>query len=669
MKKGLFILLALWAAYSPLTSLKAEPIGTWKAYMAYHDVQEIEKGGDILYVLASNNLYSYNTRDKSITTYDKVRQLSDCNIDHIAWNQKTKRLFISYNNFNIDLLSENGEVENISDYMNKSITSEKTIYSIDMYNEFAYVSTGFGIMKINMAKGEISETYNLGYKVNYSYIQDGYIYAASSTMGIMRALLKDNLLDKSKWTWVSGYIDRKKTIDPELLAIVNTLSPDGPQYNEFGFLKFANNKLYTSSGVSQVGCIQVLDHDKWTIYEGELQNKTGYYYKNIYGLAVDPFDENHVFAGTQSGVYEFRNGQFVKLYNSDNSPLTVAAQLSDPTNKNFVMVTGIEFDKYGNLWCLNSISRHSSLTKMSKEGQWTNYHKDILDAYSDCGMENIVKPIFDSKGLLWFTDDFWRAQALISFNPTNEEFHRYSTFITEDGATLNPSGISTAIEDLENNIWVGTILGPLMLETDEMGKSEDETIFTQVKVPRNDGTNLADYLLADVEIRDIKIDGGGRKWFATNGVGVYLISADNMTQIHHFTESNSGLLSNSVISIAINYKTGEVFFGTNKGLCSYMSDAVDPSEEMTKDNVYAYPNPVRPEYKGLITVTGLTFNADIKIVTTNGVLVAQGKSNGGIFTWDGNDLQGNRVASGVYLVQTATQEGESGTVCKIAIVN
>jgi flagellar hook assembly protein FlgD len=90
---------------------------------------------------------------------------------------------------------------------------------------------------------------------------------------------------------------------------------------------------------------------------------------------------------------------------------------------------------------------------------------------------------------------------------------------------------------------------------------------------------------------------------------------------------------------------------------------------MTKDNVYAYPNPVRPDYNGLITVTGLSYNADVKIVTTNGVLVAEGKSNGGTFTWNGTDLKGQRVASGIYMVQTATQTGESGTVCKIAIVN
>jgi ligand-binding sensor domain-containing protein len=197
----------------------------------------------------------------------------------------------------------------------------------------------------------------------------------------------------------------------------------------------------------------------------------------------------------------------------------------------------------------------------------------------------------------------------------------------------------------------------------------DSPYYTQIKVPRNDGSNFADYLLNKVNITAICIDAGNRKWIGTNGDGVYLISADNLTQIHHFKTDNSKLLSDIVQSIAINNQTGEVFFGTEKGLCSFISDATVINEEMTKDNVWAYPNPVTPDYTGLITVVGLSFNADVKIVSSNGTLIAEGRSNGGSFTWDGNDKNGKRVASGIYMVITATSDGKKGTVCKIAIIN
>ena len=175
-------------------------------------------------------------------------------------------------------------------------------------------------------------------------------------------------------------------------------------------------------------------------------------------------------------------------------------------------------------------------------------------------------------------------------------------------------------------------------------------------------------MLTGLSSRCIKVDGGGRKWVGTEGNGLFLISEDNMTQVHHFTTSNSPLISDNIYDVSINGTTGEVFILTDKGLCSYMSDATTPNEEMTTDNVWAYPNPVTPDYTGPITITGLTYDADVKIVSTNGALINQGRSNGGTYTWDGCDSKGRKVASGIYMVVTATSNGEKGTVCKIAVV-
>jgi hypothetical protein len=223
------------------------------------------------------------------------------------------------------------------------------------------------------------------------------------------------------------------------------------------------------------------------------------------------------------------------------------------------------------------------------------------------------------------------------------------------------------VEDRQNNIWIGTSMGPFMLEAANVYTTG--SYLSQVKVPRNDGSDLADYLLAESNISAIAVDPAGRKWFATIGDGVYLISADNLQEIHHFTFENSPLLSNVVESIAINDDTGEVFFGTENGLCSYMSDATKSAVELVKDDVYAYPNPVPSTYDGLISVRGLTFDADVKILSVDGRLVAQGRSNGGMFTWNGRDTSGRRVASGVYMIAVATSDGKSGVVSKVAIVN
>lgn len=650
--------------------LSIAQIGTWKAYMAYHDITEIEKGGNILYVLASDNLYSYNTNDHSIQTYDKTTVLSDCGIAHIAWCQGAKSLVILYSNNNIDILDQSDNITNLSDYYNKSMTEDKTVYSIDINGQYAYLSTGFGIVIINVSKAEITNTYNLGFRVDYSYVEGNYIYAASSTNGLYRGLMTDNLLDKSNWSRVGDYVPRTKTVDPELLALAQTLDPGGPKYNYFGFMRFTQGRLYTCNGVfgasydpQRPGTIQVLDNDGWTIYQDNIAELTGHSYMDLSELDVDPADKDHVYACGRTGLYEFRNGQFVKHYNYDNSPIVAVTGLEG--NKDYVLVQGIKYDTSKNLWCLNSYGKNNILL-FSNNTEWTQKFKEELMLTQTMSLQNMKNIIFDSRGLMWFINEHWNKPSLICYQPSTEGIKVYSSFVNEDGTTVNVTFVRCVTEDKDRNIWIGTNMGPLQLPANQIGTDDDT--FNQIKVPRNDGTNLADYLLTGVDVTCMAVDGGGRKWFGTNGLGAYLISEDNYSEIHHFTVSNSDIISNNVQSIAIDQQTGEVFFGTDKGLCSYMSDATEPNEEMNKDNVYAYPNPVRPDYTGLITVTGLSYDADVKIVTSNGVLVAQGRSNGGMFTWDGTDLKGKRVVSGVYFVQTATQDGSSGTVCKIAIV-
>lgn len=646
--------------------LHADGIGTWKAYMAYHDVQQIEQAGNKLYVLASDNLYDYNTTDNSIQTYDKVNALSDCGIAHIAWCNAAKRLVIIFQNQNIDLLDEKGTVVNISDYYSKSMTEDKTVYSVYIQDHFAYLCTGFGIIKLNVRDAEIADTYLLGFRTDYCYIADGNIYAASSTHGLYSAPLTTNLLDKANWKRTGNYVAKTKTIDPELLAIVHQLNPGGPKYNNFGFMRLYKGKLYTVGGGYSVvkdlfrpGCIQVLDKDEWTLYEDNLSDKIGGdYFIDLNAIDVNPLDNDIVFVSGKTGIFEFYKNKFRKHYSYDNSILKAAFE----NNKNYVVIQGLKFDNEGNLWCVNNMSNEENLLMMSSDYQWKSLYNSKFNA-----INNVCHLTFDSRQLLWMVNNSWVNPSLFCYQPSTDRINAYTSFVNEDNTKVSVNYVRCVAEDKQGNMWIGTDAGPLMLEPNEF--NSENPIFQQIKVPRNDGTNYADYLLAGIDITCMAIDGGNRKWFGTANNGIYLIDSDNMTEIQHFTASNSNLLSDNIESIAINEETGEVFIGTNKGLCSYMSDAIEPVEEMNKDVTYAYPNPVRPDYTGPITIVGLTMDADIKITTSNGVLVAQGRSNGGTFVWDGTDTNGKRVASGVYMVQTATAEGKKGTVCKIAIVN
>ena len=410
--------------------------------------------------------------------------------------------------------------------------------------------------------------------------------------------------------------------------------------------------------------LQVLDNDEWVLYEGDLYDKTGVRYYDNTCIDVDPRDPKHVFVSGRTGLYEFNDGKFLKLWNIDNSPL----QYAKDVNKNYTLILSIKFDNEGNLWVFDSQAESVSLLEYTADGKWVDHHRSELISV-DRSMGGMRGSFFDSRGLLWFVNDHHGYPAFFCYDTKADKLYPYGTFINEDETVLEPRNVRCIGEDKSGNIWIGTTTGPLMLHAEDVLSDPETVRLEQIKVPRNDGTNLADYLLADIDITTIAVDGAGRKWFGTNGMGVYLISEDNMAEVQHFTMTGSKLLSDNIESMAINDQTGEVFIGTSYGLCSYMSDATVPAEEMTKESVWAYPNPVRPDYTGLITITGLTYNADVKICASNGALVAEGRSSGGMFTWDGRDTKGKRVASGVYMVLTAKADGSKGVVCKIAIVN
>lgn len=614
-------------------------IGTWKNYLAYHDVQSICKANDNLFVLASNDLYQYNLNDQSITTYDKVNGLSDTHITYIAWNQKAKRLIAVYQNSNIDLIDTDGNIINISAIYNKAMTEDKTITGISVNDVYAYLTTSFAIIKVNMQKAEISETYtnnNPEYPTDLKPYQDDY----------------------------DTYI-----------STVSSLNPGGPAYNRFYESKIINDKLYTTGGFfmpampdnATPGTIQVFDGNDWTLYEEQISEITGYDYVDIDCIDVDPNDDEHVFAGGRCGLYEFQNGKLVTYYNKDNSILMGANDRGKQLGNNYVLVLGLKFDSKGNLWLLNSLGNGVSLLEYTSDHQWINHHNALLTNESSITVPGLSKMMIDSRGLLWFVNNNWQNAAVFCYDMDNDILLKYDQIINQDDTRYQIYAANCITEDKEGNMWIGTDIGPFMIQKSEIG--QNNVTFYQVKVPRNDGTNYADYLLNGVNISSICVDGGNRKWFGTNGAGAFLMSADNLSQEQNFTTENSNLLYNNISSISVNNLTGEVFFLSDNGLCSYQSNAVEPNQEMTKDNVWAYPNPVTPDYTGLVTITGLSYDADVKITTSNGVVVAEGRSNGGMFNWDCCNKQGKRVASGVYMVITATSDGKKGTVAKIAIIN
>lgn len=652
--------------------------GTWNAYISYYEPQQIVKAGShTLFVRASNGLYSYNLNDQSITTYDKLHQLSDTYVSLIPWNQKAQRLIIIYSNSNIDLMDLSDNVTNISALYSKSMTQDKTVNSIFISDQYAYLSTGFGVVKVNMERSEIAESYILDLNIIATDIDGNKLYAKDAQGAVYAGSLTSNLIDKHSWALTSdcpaNLFSQDFTDWNTYAETVKSLQPGGPKHNRFGFMRFKNGVLYSCSGagsgsVTYPATVQLKKDDNWEFLQDDMTGVdgttgSGWTFVDMYAVDVDPFDSKHIFAGGRTGLYEYYDGQLVKYYHKDNSILNTAT-----TSNKYVLTDGVTYDSKGSLWLLQNQVPDNSLLEITKDGKWVKHDQDQL-MNNGKSLTRLTSLIIDSRGLIWFVNRHWEKSSFYCYDPsTNTIVHAIEHLVNQDGTSAQESYNPRCVaEDCDGNIWIGTANGPYLIEAERVNTTIEYV--TQVKVPRNDGTNYADYLLGGVDISSIAVDGGNRKWFGTRGSGVYLISDDNMEQLQHFTTENSPLLSNVIEAIAINHQTGEVFFGTDQGLCSYMSDATEAAIEMVKDDVYAYPNPVVSGYEGLITVVGLSRNADVKILTASGVLVAEGRSNGGTFTWDGRDRQGRRVASGVYMVAAATSEGKKGIVCKIAVIH
>ena len=687
--KTITLLITILFMVLPLSATDKE---SWEIYTSYNDITEIEPAGNLVFALASNGLFSYHIKDGSVTTYDKANTLSDFDINHIAWNKTTKKLVITYTNGNIDLLDANGNVVNVPDLYLKSMTDNKQINHINISGANVYLSLSFGIIKLDTKEGKILDTYKLGFNVNYSYIEDNCLYAASKEAGLYKGVLKNNLIDKNNWEKAGNFKEQTMNstnvydttnkywwtvkegkltyytlnTDKEKIYQTEGIIPDGPASNNFYRLYINKNKLYAVAGAwsqekdcNNMGEVHVWNGEKWEEFEQPSDASLGHRYRDLLCLDFDPSKEGHIMVGSKAGLYEFQDGKFIKCYNKDNTSV-----ITSPLSKSYTIISSVKYDTTGKLWLLNSLGDNSILSFDQTTQEWKHYPHSEIGSNDRYNLTGLI--IGKNNGNIWFVNNYYEKNRLYKYNYNTDELTMYGpTFTNEDGRDITPIYVHCLAEDRNGNIWIGTTSGPLYLSMSDIKNGNN--IFTQHKVPRNDNTNYADYLLDNSNIRCIAVDGANQKWFGTDN-GVYLVSDDCNTQIYHFDTDNSPLISNIVYSIAVNNNTGKVYFATDKGLCSFNNGIVGSNSEMIKDNVYAYPNPVKPDYTGKINIVGLSFNANIKIVSTNGTLINEGRSAGGSYSWDGCDLNGKKVASGIYMVETATESGEKGIVCKIAII-
>jgi hypothetical protein len=741
------------------------PIYQWKSHASLHNFNTVHRAGKVIYAGSDETLMQISTEGNEVRLLSKVDGLSDVGVTQINHHKELDITVIAYKSGNIDLLKGN-RILNINDIKRSStISGSKRINHIQFNGNYAYLSTDFGLVILNLVKNEIKESAlnisSTGNQISIfsSTIQNDSIYIATSG-GLYVSHIKSNLLDFESWFLYDAssglpnqYLKDVCIFQGEVYALVtgyysNAAKPVFSNVLEEGLYKkngsnwvklhtfnrpvtrMSSNPAYLSIGSQGVyydytktsfdtlgigGDVREIDtqntDEKWLalntgvfrcpnehcypihissmnfsepfnlvnsnnqmicLYGGYAANTTSRFkaagfdkytnfewinYSPIAGnfdngldlvdIVYNPFNDMYYVASYGNGLFLYKDGKVVQNYSDLNSPL-----INQIPGAPYTRVTGVDIDQSGSVWMLNVVNTQSqpSIHALSVSGEWTSYNLNLGSG----DQIYLYKLSIDDKNNKWFV-----RRGMSGVVVFNEKQSGSKQRVLRQGAgsgNLPADNVLSIKVDKNQDVWFGTGKGIAVFRAGSDPFTED------VQIPYFDGFPL----LVDKQINDIEVDGGNKKWIATNN-GLWYFNEDVSEVLQNFTTENSPLPSNDIKQVEVDGTTGEVFVLTDVGIVSFRGDATDARDDKYS-NVKVFPNPVRTNFDGVIAISGLISNAEVKITDVFGNLVYETTANGGTATWSGNRLNGKRAESGVYLVFSSSAEGENGNIAKIVLV-
>lgn len=653
------------------------------------DVNSVMIHNEYAYLSIKSGIVVVNMDKKEITdTYNLSQNITSCAIqDNRIYASVKSETFngVLYASLDDNLLDRS----NWKTYTITGFPSDSSIDTIVLFkNQLFYLSKNKGVYYESnnttvplVDNVSINSIKVIGEKLACIASSQVYIFTDTKTFDqINNLVIKDISTYQTDKYWIAegakGLRSIKRTGANQFEAINEAITLDGPYSNSPFDIVCQNDNVYIIPGGKNLtdglrfrkeGLVMIYDYDKWTVLEpSKNQSKFGMLPRDFTSIVVstnDAGDEIIYVSSFGDGIIQYKNREPEIRYHGSNSPLEGAGGNSG----NYLNMDGLSFDKDGNLWMTNSQVKNNAIKILDKDGKW---HSLFVESLKDKYTINDI--------LITSNNDKWvniprpagevRITVIANSNSLDTaDSYYFESFTDTDGNNFSPSNYTCMAEDKNGYVWVGTNKGAIYFTNPKLAASENNKSMrcTRVKlINEEDGTPY--YFLDNVMVTTIKIDNGNRKWIGTDGNGVYVLSGDNQEVIHQFNTSNSPLLSDKIYSIEINGKTGEVFIGTDKGLVSYKGEATEGKSDYS--DVYAYPNPVRPEHADKVTITGLMDNSNVKITDLNGNLIYQTKSLGGQAFWNCRNKKGVRVASGIYLVLSATEDSKESVVTKIAVI-
>ena len=694
------------------------PLNTWRTHFSYRSIQGLEMVENQAYGFSKSGFFYVNIINNQTTLFSKQDGLSETNVGAMSYLATTKQLLIGYESGNIDLVNikEDGKPRGVSNIAlikdAGQIVGSKRINQITVKNNDALLATDFGIIRFDIARSEIKETYqNIGKDgskvavLSLAFATDSVVALTNSGLLAARFSSAVNLQYFANWKPISppenNTISQIVTLNATLFASVGNRLWS----YEKGKWTLLQTHMSPISSLSIINNQVVVSIDDKLIFIGG-NTLTNPLFKNTNALKVSS-DGSIWLATSQNGLVRFQNNMatgiqpngplfdnYKKLsafqsqvvainpslvgfdifasekWTAAASPQSVVAVTQTLDKKliaasqntlyifsnslekiagSFQNISGLSTDKSGNLWIT------TSSTNFSTPNLYLRRTDGTIQPFS-LPRRQLLAILIDDNDYKWFRVGDAEGGGILVFDDRNNRTKVLNT--GQNSGNLPSSTINDFVKDKDGTIWVGTDKGIAVFDNPSAIFSTNIiNAYTPVFERRK--------LLANESITSIAIDGGSNKWIGTNN-GLFRFSLDGTSLLEKFSENDSPLISNQILDIAIEPTGGEVFVATPRGIVSYRAAASEL--EATLSKITIFPNPVRPEFNGTVGISGLVENAVVKITELSGKLVFETRSSGGTASWNLVDYQGRRPETGIYLVLVADANGQESLAGKLAIV-
>lgn len=450
------------------------------------------------------------------------------------------------------------------------------------------------------------------------------------------------------------------------------ITPDGPSVNLVDGMTFDENTLI--SGTSRFSDRDAtIDNTKGYLIrkDGEWNtfninnNRTlaEYRFDLVFTTAVT--DSFYYFGSWGRGIVRHdKETDDIRIFNNANSTLE-GWVADDPA---FPVISGLQTDSEGRVWAVSRFGSTPLYNQLPSDEDWFNFSP--LGGLSSTDL--YVDLFIDSRNWKWITlqsnRGIGQGMVVIDTGEPDDESDQRGVKLIDDfnQGNLPNNQVNAIIEDLNGEVWIGTERGIAKFVIPQFILDGSPNDIRAQWLINADTTAASPFLLRDIQVTAMVVNGANQKWVGTSNEGIFLLNEQGNRILNQFTTENSPLLSNDIQSMAVNSENGELFISTSVGLISFLD--VPRIAETSMDKLKVFPNPFVYDRHDRIFIDGMSQETKVRILAANGSLIQTIEARGGRIEWNARDFEGNRVGSGVYLVVALDENSSERGVGKVVII-